>query len=72
MISDDLEALIDQQQTATLFSFFSKELLSHLEFRCFRESCAPGNYVPQTKIPRVDAMEFAFSWGFWCPCTRIY
>ena len=32
-ISDNLEALTDQQQTAILFSFFSKELLSDLEHR---------------------------------------
>ena len=32
-ISDNLEALTDQQQTAILFSFFSKEKLSYLQYR---------------------------------------
>ena len=32
-ISDTLETLSDKQQTAILFSMFSKELLSDLEYR---------------------------------------
>ena len=33
VISDNLKSLTEQQQTAILFSFFSKELLSDLEYR---------------------------------------
>ena len=33
MISDNLDALSEQHQTAILFSFFSKELLNDLEYR---------------------------------------
>lgn len=32
MISDNLEALTNQQKTAVLFSFFSKELLIAIEY----------------------------------------
>ena len=33
VISDNLETLTDQQKTAVFFSFFTKELLSNLEYR---------------------------------------
>ena len=33
VISDNLETLTEQQQTAVFFSFFTKELLSDLEYR---------------------------------------
>ena len=51
-ISDNMKSLADEQQTAILFSFFSKELLSDLEYR-FKISIN----TDQTVVEVMDAMK---------------